>query len=145
MTTRNRRRSNLPKLLRTSPNVGLRFYFNLHRLIQSHHLHYCHERPMVLASFLHIQDDRLRNLINRYGNVDTRLVDLVPALPTSSANGMFDVVKSLVNLFRKIFWILLGCAIPTAWMCSTLDGLYTVGDIPWPDTWMRLSMRTAWL
>ena len=100
---------------------------------------------MILASFLHIPDDRLRNLVNRYCNVDTRLVNLVPALPTSLTNSMFDVVESLVNLFRKIVWILLGRAIPAAWMCSTMDSLHTVGDVPWPDTSMRLSMRTAWL
>jgi len=100
---------------------------------------------MLLASFLHIPDDRLRNLINRHGNVEARLVNLVPALSTSLTNSMFDVVESLINLLRKIFWILLGRAIPAAWMCSALGGSYTVGDVPWPDTSMRLSMRTAWL
>ena len=96
--------------------MRLRFYLNLHRLIQSNNLHHRHERPVVLASFLHIPDDRLRNLINRYGNVEARFVDLVPALPTSLANGTLDVVESLVNLLRKFFWILLGRAIPAAWM-----------------------------
>jgi len=100
---------------------------------------------MILASPFQVANNWLRNLINRHGNVEARFVDLVPALPTSLANGMFDVVKSLVNLLRKFFWILLGCTIPAAWMWSTLDSLYTVDDVPWPDTSMRLSMRTAWL
>jgi len=114
--------------------MRLCFYLNLHRLIQSHDLHHCHERSVVLASVLHIPDDRLRNLVNRHGNVEARLVDLVPALPTSLANGMFDVVKSLVDLLRKLVWILFGGTIPAAWMCSALDSLFTVGDVPWPDT-----------
>jgi len=85
---------------------------------------------MILASVLHILDDRLRNLVNRYGNVEARLVDLVPALPTSLTNSMFDVVESLVNLLRKIFWVFLGRTIPAAWIWSALGGLYIVDDLP---------------
>ena len=114
MTIRNKRRSDLLRSLRKSPQVRLRFYLNLHRLIQRHDLHYSHERPMIFASFLHVANDWFRDIINRYCNVKARLVDLVPAFPTSLANGMFHVVESLVNLLRKIFWILLGRAIPTA-------------------------------
>lgn len=100
---------------------------------------------MILASPFHVANNWLRDFINRYGNVEARLVDLVPALPTSLTNSMFDVVESLINLLRKFVWILLGRAIPAAWIWSTLDSLYTVGNVPWPDTSMRLSMRTAWL
>ena len=125
--------------------MRLRFYLNLHRLIQSHDLHYSHQGPMILASPFHVANNWLRDFINWYGNVEARLVDLVPALPTSLTNSMFDVVESLINLLRKFVWILLSRAIPAAWIWSTLDSLYTVGSVPWPDTSMRLSVQTAWL
>ena len=54
---------------------------------------------MFLASFLHVADDRLRDVIEGHSNVDSRLIHLVPTRSTSLANSMFDVIKRLVNLF----------------------------------------------
>jgi hypothetical protein len=94
--------------------VRLSFYLDLHRLVQSHDLHHGHKGPVTLASLFQIVNDWRRYLIDRYGNIDARLVDLVPTPPASLTDGMFDVVEGLVNLFGKVVGVLFCRAIPTA-------------------------------
>jgi hypothetical protein len=70
---------------------------------------------MVLASLLHVANDRLSDVVHRNRDVYAYLVDLVPARSTRLLDRVCDVVKSLVDFLRYIFRSFPGRTIPTAY------------------------------